>query len=464
MKKTNLYSFSILFLLCLVVFFINRYQTHDWGDDFALYVMQAQKTASFQLQFSTHYVFNELNPVVAPSFYPPVFSAFLSILYPVLKTDISNYIIVMHLLLLLNVLLFWYYLKSKYTPFLAIVLCLLWAYNPWILHFKNEVMSEFLFVIFLILFYINYNEKKNLTLLIILGALLISTRSVGWVIIPTLITASFLKKEWRENLLICCGILLLSGIINLIFTGQINGANYSSNFKWNEIVSTTLSNIQFYFKHIYNWFIPYLETKSILILPTQFITLSMLLLGFYSASKAKKYLIEILFSFFYLALILIYPYQGAGFRFLVPVIPIFLLLFAEAISYIKNQITNQYLNKVMYYGIPLFFLLQYYPNIKYLIESKNKPDGPYTTDALQAWEAIKLNTSDKDTIYFTYPKAQALLTNRLSKAFPEANESKINCFLYDANSPNNFVKQLKNSRKFDTLWTNKRFTLFKKFE
>lgn len=464
MKKKNLYSFSILFLLCLGVFFINRYQTHDWGDDFALYLMQAQKTASFQLQFSTHYLFNGLNPLVAPSFYPPVFSAFLGILYPVLKTDISNYIIVIHLLLLLNILLFWHYLKSKYTHFLVIALCLLWAYNPWILYFKNEVMSEFLFVTFLILFYINYNEKKNLTLLLILGALLISTRSIGWVIIPALLAESFLKKEWRSNLLLCIGIILLSGIINLIFTGQINGANYSSNFKWNEIVSTTLSNIQFYFKHIYNWFIPYLETKSFLILPTQFITLGLLMLGLYSVLKAKKYQIEILFSFFYLALILIYPYQGAGFRFLVPLIPIMLLLLAEAIMFVKNNITNTYLKNVFYYAIPLFFLLQYYPNLNYLITTKNKPDGPYTTEALQAWEALKLNTNPKDTIYFTYPKAQALLTNRYSKAFPEANESKINYFLDDLNSPNNFVKQLKNSRKFDTLWTNKRFTLFKKIE
>ncbi len=446
------------------MFFINRYQTHDWGDDFALYLMQAQKTASFQLQFPTHYVFNELNPLVAPTFYPPVFSIFLSILYPVLKTDISNYIIVIHLLLLLNVLLFWHYLKSKYSHFLVIALCLLWAYNPWILHFKNEVMSEFLFVTFLILFYINYTKKKNLLLLIILGALLISTRSVGWAIIPALLAISFLKKDWRESLLICVGILLVSGIINLLFTGQISGANYSSNFKWDEIFITTQSNLQFYFKHIYNWFIPYLETKNFLILPTQFITLGLLLLGLYSVLKAKKYLIEILFSSFYMILILIYPYQGAGFRFLVPIIPIMLLLFAEAITFLKNHITNTYLKNVFYYGIPLFFLLQYYPNIKYLIASKTEPDGPYTTETLQVWEAIKLNTTPKDTIYFTYPKAQALLTYRYSKAFPEANESKINYFLDDVNSPNNFVKQLKNSRKFDTLWTNKRFTLFKKIE
>jgi hypothetical protein len=462
LNKTKLYSFICLLVLCSGMFFINRYQTHDWGDDFAMYLMQAEKTAKLKLQNPTFFVFNELNPIAAPSYCPPMFSIFLSVLYPFLSSDVSKYIIVMHLLLLVNIFLFWYYLKSKHSPYFAILMCLLWTYNPWILYFKNEVMSEFLFVAFLLLFFMSHSGKKNPVPSIFLGALLISTRSSGLVIIPALITESLLKKEWRNNLLLSAGILIGSGIINVLFTGKFIGTNYISHFKWDDIFITILSNFQFYFKHIYNWFIPYLETKSILILPTQLITVCFIIIGLFSVLRAKKHLFEILFSFFYLLLILIYPYQGSGFRFLVPMIPVMLLLISEAICFSVKYIVNSSVKNVFYYAIPFFFLFQYYPNIKYIINNKNEPDGPYTREASQAWEVIKTNTNHKDTVYFIYPKAQALFTNRYSKAFPETNEFVIRYFLDDSNTNNNFVLQLKNSGNYDKVWTNRRFTFYKR--
>lgn len=133
----------------------------------------------------------------------------------------------------------------------------------------------------------------------------------------------------------------------------------------------------------------------------------------------------------------------------------------EALLFIKKWSPNLILQKLILNGIPLFFLVQYYPNINYLLSHKTEPNGPYTKKALQAWEAIKNNTTSSDTIYFTNPKASALLTNRYCKAFPETNNS-ITFFLEDATEKNEHVILLKNSRKFDTLWTNKQFTLFKK--
>lgn len=300
MKKKEIYLFSTLLLLCLGLFFINRYQTHDWGDDFALYLMQAKNTITLHFQFPTHYVFNGLNPVIAPPFYPPIFPLFLSVLHPIFENEIGNYILVMHLLLILNILLFAYYLKSKYDVFLISIVCLLWAYNPWVLYFKNEVMSEFLFVFFLLLFFIAYQKNAKPFTLLILGALLISTRSIGWAIFPAIAIDLVIKKEWKKVVVICSGIILLTLLINLLFIGKASASNYSQNFKLTNVIGTIQTNSQFYFKNIYNWFIPYLETKKHLIIPTQIATITLFALGITTVIKTKKTQIRI--TVFYILL------------------------------------------------------------------------------------------------------------------------------------------------------------------
>lgn len=458
-------NISLLFLITfsLGIFFINRYHSHDWGDDFALYLMQAENLASLKFQIPTYYVFNPLNPIIAPAYYPPIFPVFLSLFFPFIKTDINSYILLIHCLMISNIIVFWQYAKKNHARLYVFLLCLLWLYNPWVLGFKNEVMSEFLFVFLLILFFYNFSKKDNFFFSIVFGSLMVATRTVGIVIIPTLLILSIFDKRWKYNSLLAIGIVVLSLIYNYIFTGYVFDVTYALNFQSDSVWLTILSNSEFYFKHLYNIFIPFLETKNYLIVFTQFSTIGLLIIGFYSVFKEKKHLPESLFLIFYLGLIFTYPYQAAGYRFLFPIFPLLLLIIAQSIAFINRKIELQGIKK-MTLIIPVFFLIQYLPSINYVVDNQREPDGPYSNSAQEAWLAIKQNTLNSDTIYFNYPKALGFMTGRYSCVYPNNQLGRINYFLDDSKNQSKYVNHLINGGEYFKTWENHRFALYARVE
>jgi hypothetical protein len=462
-KHFNIFLFVLLILFSGIIFFINRHHTHDWGDDFALYLMQAENFVSFKFQTPTYYVFNPLNPILAPAHYPPIFPVFLSLFLPFFKTEISAYIFLIHLLMISNVIVFWHYLKKYYSVFYVFPLCLLWLYNPWVLGFKNEVMSEFLFVFLLLLFFNNFSKKRSIYMPIILGSLMVATRSIGIAIIPTLLMLSFFNKRWKYNSFTALGIVVLTLFFNLIFFGSIFDSTYSYNFQSENFWLIVVSNIAFYFKHLHNIFIPSLETKYYLIYFTQFSTVGLIVLGIYSVFKEKKHLPEIIFLMFYFSIIVSYPYQAAGYRFLFPVFPLLLLIIAQSMEEINRRIKFQSI-KGLTVIIPFFFLIQYYPNINYIINNQREPDGPYSKSAQEAWLAVKQNTNKNDTVYYNHPKALGYMTSRHSCVYPSIQPGQMKYFLDDLKNRSQYVYHLVKGGEYCIIWENERFALYSRIE
>ncbi|WP_367328316.1 hypothetical protein, partial [Lentimicrobium sp.] len=69
---------AIALLLFLPLLFLNIRADHDWGDDFAQYLAQAENIARFHPMPQTGYVYNEFYPSLGPKAYPPGFPLMIS--------------------------------------------------------------------------------------------------------------------------------------------------------------------------------------------------------------------------------------------------------------------------------------------------------------------------------------------------------------------------------------------------
>ena len=77
--------FSIYLLLpvfCIPLFFLNIYDVHSWGDDFAQYIREALNIATGKPYYLSNYIYNPYNPTYAPPQYPPGFPFMLA---PIVK-------------------------------------------------------------------------------------------------------------------------------------------------------------------------------------------------------------------------------------------------------------------------------------------------------------------------------------------------------------------------------------------
>ena len=83
MKKYTFY-----FLLCMLpLFFLNVNTTHNWGDDFAQYIHQAQYFAKDNNYHQWHFESNPLDREYAPPSYPNGFPLLIS---PIITLNAFN--------------------------------------------------------------------------------------------------------------------------------------------------------------------------------------------------------------------------------------------------------------------------------------------------------------------------------------------------------------------------------------
>ena len=79
----------LLFTLVLLFVLLSAVLTdgHGWGDDFALYLRQAQNIADGHEYSDTGYIYNTHEPLYSPKAYPPVYPLLLSIVYKIFGLD-----------------------------------------------------------------------------------------------------------------------------------------------------------------------------------------------------------------------------------------------------------------------------------------------------------------------------------------------------------------------------------------
>jgi hypothetical protein len=337
--------YLLIAVSCLHLFFINIKDSHDWGDDFAQYIHQAENITKGISQTETGYIYNKEYPLYSPPSYFMGFPLLLAPVYAIAGNNIRAFSFLISTFLFLSAVLFFRFFNSCFSPGSSFLLVLIIVYNPWILNYKMETGSDIPFTFFLFLStWLYLTSKKNYRSLILTGifaGFLVSIRSIGISFILAVMINELLKfkkeKEKNKKLLFQRGIIFLAAsagffvlINHVIFDVPfLNLKSSSSLFTFNDLYKTILKNINYYFdvfQSVYNTHPENIYALFSTLIKS--IVLSLVLLGFYLRIKRGIEFIDILLAV-YMMVLYMYPYSSAGYRFLVPVTPVFLLCAAE---------------------------------------------------------------------------------------------------------------------------------------
>src|SRR5687767_2681070 len=173
-RQRNVVFFFAVVILLVPLFFLNIRSSHDWGDDFAQYILQAINLAEGKPQDAGSYIYNPDYPIYAPPLYPVGFPILLAPVYLMFGNSILafNYFQTLFLFLFGISILF---LLNRFMDFVrALLLTLIAVYNSWILEFKTEIISELsfsLFFLWTVTCYLDFREKSTWVKGVLLGCL-----------------------------------------------------------------------------------------------------------------------------------------------------------------------------------------------------------------------------------------------------------------------------------------------------
>jgi hypothetical protein len=481
--------YALIILSCLHLFSINVKDSHDWGDDFAQYIHQAKNITKGVSQSETGYIFNKNLPLSGPPAYSMGFPLLLAPVYALAGNSIISFSYLISTFFLLCALIFFRFFRKYLSAFSSYLLVLIFVSNTWMLDFKMEIVSDIPFTFFLFLAVVLYSDlKKPVYSFILLGLIsgfLISIRSLGTAFIIAVVIHELLayKKEkgttGRQRLayaallfpLISAGVFVFINYI--LFDIPRGHFEESSRFFTNEnIYDKILVNINYYFDVFLNLFNTVPENRyalfSTLIKSGMF---SLMLLGFFIRIKKRISFIEI-FLIIYMIVLYTYPYSYSGYRFLIPVTPIFLLYAAEALRFLQHSLSWN--KKIIYTLAIVSFYLAYKYDWQIILNDQNTVlQGPQRLDSRAAFEHIKASTSKDARILFRKPRALALYTNRNcfenkpDESFVNLQnqllEYNIDYILINEEISDDTIKSFvaKNTGNVQLVWNNSTFTFYK---
>lgn len=408
----KVYLFTIV-LVSLSLGYLSIQKGHDWGGDFALYIDQAQALKNGTLdklyeqnKFTVeHSDIATLSPYLYPNGFPLLLTPFntASPDYYWLKL----YALVFFGFLILVIYLFFNQISKNKFLVLFITACIAFHFE-FFLHL-DQIYADIPFTLFSFLsFYLIHKQKKKGYLQYILIGLCIGLayliRTNGIFLIPTLLAYQLLnpnKERWVTKATPYI-------IFSLFFlTNQLTTVNYESNYLSMLSItnfSTIKSNLNYYLAIISKYPFGSFDDLSFSVSILQLlVVLPLCTYGFYK--NWRKMLPFAVFVTLNLALYIIWP-SKQGLRFLFPIMPIIIGLFALGIYHLPF--------KRLKYGFMVLCLgLVCYNSLNKLSEHRQiSTNECLTKDTKELYTYIKQNT-DKNAIFnFKKPRVLRHFTGR----------------------------------------------------
>jgi hypothetical protein len=297
-----------------------------------------------------------------------------------------------------------------------------------ILDFKMEVLSEIPFMLMLYILIQWYaSAKRNMLFYVLFGiatGYLLLLRNVGAVFVIAILineTVKYFKNGSRTEkgkllyrLLAFTGIsigfyVLVNNFLFHIPSQYFKGA--VSLFNYEDTYDTFLKNIDYYFTVYQGLFETHPENIYLLfstLLKSFF--LSFAIIGMFIRIKRGLLFIDIFFLA-YMIMLFLYPTAHSGFRYVLPVLPVFILYAAETVRLLYNAIDT---SKFLVYVLCILSFYQVYKYEWDLMMEKQTLiiQGPQRLDSRAMFHYIETNTASDARILYFKPRALALYTGR----------------------------------------------------
>lgn len=476
----------ITVLLLLPLFFINVKDSHNWGDDFAQYLIQAKNIYEGKPQTENGLLFNPGDPAYAIEAYPVGFPLLIFPVYALFGIDFFAFSILLTFFLFGTGILIFEFFRKRSTELIALLITLIFCYNVHLLELKKQVLSEIPFtfcLLIILLWYESHSINRKYSWIVpgILFGYLISIRLAGIAfltgfVIQELSNLRFKngkvddhsKRSFYTILSAVAVFWILNALLFPIKTGGLFSFYFDA-FYEHEIQLS--SNAKFYYD-VVEFMFPFLGSW----IPSLWILFP--IAGWITRLIKNPSLIE--FSIpVYVLLIIFYPYAHAGLRFLLPILP-FLLFYS---GYFFLTVLKGFGRKG-YYATLFIFLVPFTGSISPavgIINAQQQPeDGPQLKESNELFHFIK-TTPVNSAIVFCKARAISLYTGR-SSLYTIKNHSleEINnqfqkydgLYLVIANVPLNhetydsrLIDYIKNyNNEYEKVWENRRFNVYRQLK
>jgi 4-amino-4-deoxy-L-arabinose transferase-like glycosyltransferase len=416
------------------LFFINVRNSHDWGGDFAQYIHQAINITEGKPQWDNGYIFNPGNPYLAPQSYPAGFPVLLAPVYFFCGNSIMGFSCYITFLLVCSLVVMFLFLRRFFNYLISLLAVLVLAYNPWILMFKGEIISDIPFTLFFtlsILLYAGYDGRKTdiprgflmglcigFTMLIKGIGIILLLGIAADILVKTMLILyqekRLIKEEFKFILIVIFTSISFYILVDKILlpAREDTFKFFSTLFDYRTLGNTMLITSDYYVQVIQDFFHPDNGKWNFLPSITKAFALSFFVLGLLiKCIKGPRYTEYIVLL--YLFVILSFPNTTQGFRYLVPVAPLILFYIITGIQSVQIPLTV----KPAYIALIIGFLIliQYkLSDLNIIATQNNTLMGPQEPEAVRVFGFIKENTPENSKIVFIKPTVLALYTGRRS--------------------------------------------------
>ncbi|HAV76513.1 MAG TPA: hypothetical protein DCX53_04070 [Anaerolineae bacterium] len=427
MMRLHNFLLGIIVILSLVIGASTLTRGHDWGDDFAWYIVQTKSllngTTAEMMQHS-EFTNTQSTTHVGPLAYPWGFPLFLVPIYAI-KGISPLGLKLPGLFFYVGFLICLYFLtRVRLTKTESLIIVSLFAFNPMLIQFENQILSDipFLFFSTLTLLLMIQEKKHNLLQYILIGISIFFTafmRATGVLLLGSLLIIEFFRflqniRDWDTikqiilKPLVICSVFALLWIINIILLPS-GGESYLSQY-----AGLTLDTVREFTVLYFNVFSRFFgETDGWKYL--YFVLLVFFLFGAWIRRKDET--IFIVFTILWLIVHITYPYwQGP--RYIFPILPIFIYFTFLGIKAATAKLPDKYrttgarLHHGFWILIIGIFLINSGITAIDNIQNERTVNGPFDSYSLEVYEFVNEETPGNSKVVFFKPRVMFMMTGR----------------------------------------------------
>ena len=400
---------------------------HDWGDDFAWYILQAKSilnSTTAELMQQSEFTNTQSTTHVGPLAYPWGYPLILVPVYAVKGISPIGFKVPGILLYAGFLTCFYLLMKNRLRPDESLLLVALFAFNPLMIEFENQILSDipFLFFSTLALLLMTEVNKRGIWQYVFIGAAIFLTafmRATGILLLGSYLLVEFIRflknlrnwdivKQIIINAFVVCFVFAALWAVNLLLFPSGGGSYLSQYADLNGEVLKELATRYF------NVFGEFLGTAR----GWKYLYYALLAFALFGAwTKRKEELLFITFTIMWLLVHVTYPYwQGARYAF--PLFPIFIYFTFQGIKAAITRLpegyrsTSERLNYGFWILITLVFLVNSSIAVVNTLQENREIGGPFDPYSMQVYEYINEETPTNSVIVFFKPRVMIMMTGR----------------------------------------------------
>ena len=414
----------VILLLSLLIGSATLTRGHEWGDDFASYIMQAQSIldgnpAGF-VEHNSFTIFEssfQIGPVAYPWGYPLLLTPALVLrgLHP-LTLKLPGLFLFAGFLICLYLLT-----KNRLAPTESLLLVSLFAFNPILIKFLDQILSDIpllFFVYWGLLLILNARPQKASWKYFLLGAVLFFAffvRTTGVMLLASFLVYQFItflrEREVRRTILRNSVVTTAAFVFLWVLTSQIFPNGQGSYLEQLKSLTPAIfrDNVWGYF-HLFASFFGTAPAWNYI----YYVLVAFFLIGAWTRFGPDLPLA--IFFVLYFIVMLFWP-EWQGIRFIFPLIPIFMYFVFQGIGFVVSKLPGAYqrIGRAAFYGFWLLligiFLFDSGSRAYEIAQGGRKINGPFDPVSMEVYQYIKAETAPDSVIIFWKPRAMRLFTS-----------------------------------------------------